>query len=224
MRKLNSAIAVAVGTLFAGAAFAQSNYSIEQRDRTQDMRIEQGVRSGEITRQEAAGLERERAQVERMERRARADGVVTQQERARIDQAQNRVGRDIYRESHDAQVANRGGRGWERANSWERHNVGERGNFERRERSAEFRGREFGHAAAGESHVRPVEARTGGDGHWGNSAQAPGRQAHLQQTPVQQNHVEHAQLQRTQAPQAQSQASRPVTVARQGGYGGRQSR
>ena len=84
MTKFKTAIAVAVGTLFAGAAFAQSNYSIEQRDRIEQARIERGIESGRLTPREAARLQSERAQVERLERRARADGMLTHGAHARM--------------------------------------------------------------------------------------------------------------------------------------------
>ncbi len=208
MTKLKTGVAIAIGSLFAGAAFAQSNYSIEQRDRIQDMRIEQGVRSGQLTGHEAARLERERAQVERMERRTRADGVVTPWERARIEQAQNRVGRDIYRESHDRQVANRGWGGSERSQRWEQRNTNQDRRFGQRDNR-------FG-------------ARANADGHFGRSDLAAGRQPHLQQTEAQRTQVQQAQTQRSWTRPAQTSspatAASPVTVARQGGYSGRHSR
>lgn len=105
MTKFKTAIAIAVGTLFTGAAFAQSNYSIEQRDRIAQERIDRGIRSGQLTSREVARLQFERAQVERLERHARADGVLTQFERARIDRAQDRLSREIFRQSRDRQVA-----------------------------------------------------------------------------------------------------------------------
>src|SRR5688572_7332911 len=118
MTRFRTAVAIAVGSLFAGAAFAQSNYSIEQRDRMEQERIDRGVQSGQLTSREAARLQGERAQIERLEARARSDGVLTRNERARIDHAQDRLGRDIYRETHDRQVAHSNGRsqGWGRRN------------------------------------------------------------------------------------------------------------
>ena len=219
MTKVKTAIAVAIGTLFAGAAFAQSNYSIEQRDRNEDMRIEQGIRSGQLTRQEASRLESERAQVERMERRARSDGVVTQQERNRITRAQDRVSRDIYRESHDSQTANRGGwrgnehgwRGNDRNQGWDHRNGNNDRRFDNGPHSVRFNNRDRARTEHSQSQVHSQSQtdhtgpRAGTDFNRGRSDSAPGRQPHLQQTPVQQARVQVAQ------------ASRPTTVARQGG-------
>jgi hypothetical protein len=123
MNNLKTVVAIAVGSLFAGAAFAQSNYSIEQRDRIEQQRIDRGVQSGQLTSREADRLQGERAQIERMESRARADGVMTQNERARINGAQDRLSRDIRRESNDRQTSNGYGRqGDYRGNGWGRGN------------------------------------------------------------------------------------------------------
>jgi hypothetical protein len=241
MTKFKTAIAIAVGTLFAGAAFAQSNYSIEQRDRIEQERIDRGIQSGQLTSREAARLEGERAQVERLERRARADGVLTQNERARIDRAQDRLGRDISRESHDRQVANSNWRASDRPQGWDRREGAGQRQFDRGVRPEQFNRRE---AVRGERN----------DARFGRSDMAPGRQPHFQQAEFQRNHVQQAQTQRswTRPAQASSaataaspvvqqaqtqrswsrpaQSSRPATaagpvvVARQGGYSGRHTR
>src|SRR3981189_3319979 len=75
----------AAGGLLAasGAANAQSMYEINQRQDYQQNRIEQGVRSGQITRSEEYRLEQGERAIDRAQRRAEADGRVTPQERAR---------------------------------------------------------------------------------------------------------------------------------------------
>lgn len=98
--------------LFGGGAYAQSMYSIDQRQDYQQDRIEQGIRSGQITRSEAYRLEQGERAIDRAQSRARADGVVTPQERARIDRMTDREGRAIYRESHDSQQS------WDRGQRW----------------------------------------------------------------------------------------------------------
>lgn len=105
--------AVLTGSLlFGGGAYAQSMYSIDQRQDYQQDRIEQGIRSGQITRSEAYRLEQGERAIDRAQARARADGVVTPQERARIERMTDREGRAIYRESHDSQQA------WDRGQRW----------------------------------------------------------------------------------------------------------
>ena len=98
--------AVLAGSLLAGgSAYAQSMYSIDQRQDYQQDRIERGIRSGEITRSEAYRLGQGERAIDRAQSRARADGVVTSQERARIDRMTDRQGQQIYRQSHDNQQA-----------------------------------------------------------------------------------------------------------------------
>jgi uncharacterized membrane protein YebE (DUF533 family) len=85
-------------------AFAQANTPrVDQREANQERRIEQGVASGSLTPREANRLERGQQHVENMENRAKADGVVTRQERARLNHAQNVQSRRIYAEKHDRQ-------------------------------------------------------------------------------------------------------------------------
>jgi uncharacterized membrane protein YebE (DUF533 family) len=107
--------AVLTGSLlFGGSAYAQSMYSIDQRQDYQQNRIEQGIRSGQITQSEAYRLEQGERAIDRAQARARADGVVTQQERNRIDRMTDRQGQQIYRQSHDSQQA------WDRGQNWGR--------------------------------------------------------------------------------------------------------
>src|SRR5947208_13302229 len=81
--------------LFCGSAFAQTG--TVQRDVNQQERIEQGLKSGQLTTREAARLEREEAKVERDQARALRDGTLSPAEKARLAREQNKVSRDIYR-------------------------------------------------------------------------------------------------------------------------------
>jgi len=92
----------AIAALFCGSAFAQTG--TVQRDVNQQERIEQGLKSGQLTTREAARLEREEAKVERDQARALRDGTLSPAEKARLAREQNKVSRDIYREKHDAQT------------------------------------------------------------------------------------------------------------------------
>ncbi|AXS80667.1 hypothetical protein [Dechloromonas sp. HYN0024] len=84
--------------------FAQANTPrVDQREANQERRIEQGVASGSLTQREANRLERGQQRVDNMEARAKADGVVTRQERGQLNHAQNVQSRRIYNEKHDRQ-------------------------------------------------------------------------------------------------------------------------
>lgn len=90
----------------SGMAFAEGDTPvIDQRQANQEKRIDQGIASGQLNQREANRLDREQNRIDRMENRAKADGVVTDKERARIGAAQNRASRHIAREKHDAQGA-----------------------------------------------------------------------------------------------------------------------
>jgi hypothetical protein len=85
--------------------FAQGwRKDINAREREQQGRIRAGIRSGELTRLEAARLEAEEARIRLDEARARhSGGVFTPRERAQIQRELNHASRDIYRQTHDRQ-------------------------------------------------------------------------------------------------------------------------
>lgn len=90
---------------FAGIAQAQtSTPRIDKRQQSQRDRIRHGVTRGELTRKETAHAVRDQRHIKRMERKAKADGTVTCRERARIHHEQNRAGRSLHRNKHDAQA------------------------------------------------------------------------------------------------------------------------
>lgn len=88
---------------FAQQGFAQQTPRADLREKTQTMRIVDGVNQGELTPRETRQLARQQRKIRRMERRAKADGTVSSAERARIQQAQNRANRNIRRKKHNAQ-------------------------------------------------------------------------------------------------------------------------
>lgn len=101
--KIAKTIAV-LSLVLPALAFAQANTpGVDQRQANQERRIDQGVASGSLTQREANRLERGQARVDRMENRAKADGVVTPGERARLHQAQDVQSRRIYAQKHDRQ-------------------------------------------------------------------------------------------------------------------------
>ncbi len=74
---------------------------IRRQQSVERLRIRQGVRSGALTAREARLLTREQVRIERHERRAKADGVVTARERARLRAELNAASRHIYRLKHN---------------------------------------------------------------------------------------------------------------------------
>ena len=99
-------VASLLAVAFAAPAFAQTaTPGIDQRQANQEKRIEQGVKSGELTKKEAANLEKREAKLQTDKQKAKADGVVTKQERAKLQHEANRDSKAIYRQKHDAQKA-----------------------------------------------------------------------------------------------------------------------
>jgi len=77
---------------------------INNRERRQQKRIRKGVRSGELTKKEAARLEAQQAKTKAAEAVAKSDGKVTAKERVRLQKRENRTSRRIYRQKHDNQT------------------------------------------------------------------------------------------------------------------------
>jgi hypothetical protein len=102
-----SIIAAIVAATFAlpGLALAQTTSTprIDKRQANQDKRIEEGVKSGELTKKEAARLEKGQARIQKMEDKAMADGKMTKSEARKIERAQDRESKAIARETHDKQ-------------------------------------------------------------------------------------------------------------------------
>jgi hypothetical protein len=102
---LTAALLIA-GTAFSPVATAAGTPRADQRQENQAQRIRQGVASGELTARETKRLVKGQRHVNRLERGAKADGDVTGAERLRIEKAQDRQSRRIYRQKHDAQDRN----------------------------------------------------------------------------------------------------------------------
>ncbi len=76
---------------------------INKREHRQAKRIEQGVKSGALTKEETKRLVREQARIRKMERNFRSDGKLTPKERFRLQRNLSRASAHIFREKHDRQ-------------------------------------------------------------------------------------------------------------------------
>ena len=104
MKRITIAALSVVLIAFAASMASAATPRIDRREARQHARIQQGVRSGELTRREALSLRAGQRHVHRMEWRAKSDGVVTPRERARMTRAQNHQSRRIYRLKHNART------------------------------------------------------------------------------------------------------------------------
>ena len=98
-----AAVSLPVYAQTAPAKDPAATPGIDKRHAEQQKRIDQGVKSGELTAKEAARMEKGQERVQKMEDKAKADGKVTAKERARINQAQDVQSRRLAREKHDRQ-------------------------------------------------------------------------------------------------------------------------
>jgi uncharacterized membrane protein YebE (DUF533 family) len=74
---------------------------VDKREKRQQKRIKDGLRNGSLTKKEALRLEVEQARIRNMERKAKADGVVTFKERAKLQRELNQSSRHIRNKKHN---------------------------------------------------------------------------------------------------------------------------
>ncbi|TGE19359.1 hypothetical protein [Hymenobacter elongatus] len=99
MKTFLFACAAALSLLASSAATAQT------APRTNDQaRIRQGVRSGQLTRTEAARAQAQQADARQARQSARADGVVTPAERHVVRHEERQADRVLYRQKHDSRT------------------------------------------------------------------------------------------------------------------------
>jgi hypothetical protein len=83
------------------SASSQRMQADVQRNENQQARINQGVRSGQLTNKETGALERGQAHVDRSEARAGANGHVSAGEQARTQTTENRQSARVYDKKHN---------------------------------------------------------------------------------------------------------------------------
>lgn len=106
-QKLLVVAALAASVLLPATAQAQRRGPINRHQHHQQTRIRQGVRSGELTRREAARLQAEQARIRVHEAYARrSGGEFTLRERQRIARELRQSSRHIHRQKHDRQDRN----------------------------------------------------------------------------------------------------------------------
>jgi hypothetical protein len=104
MKKLSILLlAGMLASLMASAAIAGTS-RIDRREARQRERILDGRSSGRLARGERARLNAGQRHIYRMERRAGRDGEFTGRERMRIERAQDRQSRRIWRLEHNDRV------------------------------------------------------------------------------------------------------------------------
>ena len=75
----------------------------QNREHRQENRIGQGVKSGELTKHEAKRLARGQKKVDHFQKKAMEDGVMSDEEKAKLEKMQDRQSRRIHKQKHDGQ-------------------------------------------------------------------------------------------------------------------------
>ena len=103
MKKLSLIIAAVL--FISSGLFAQSvkTPKINKKQKNQLSRIEQGVKSGELTKRETKRLLKQEAKLQKQKKIAKSDGVVTKRERAKLNKEANKLSAKIYKQKHDKQ-------------------------------------------------------------------------------------------------------------------------
>lgn len=100
--------AVIVGILivaFAAPVFADpKSRGVDRREHRQKQRIMQGLKSGQLTKDEAKGLMQEQREIRAKEQEMKSDGTFTKEERKELHQDLNEASQNISQEKHDAET------------------------------------------------------------------------------------------------------------------------
>lgn len=172
MKLSKLSLVLLTGSIFSVSAYAQTAATEVQRNVNQQERIQNGLESGALNTREAAKLERDQSQVNRMQSKALQDGNLSAKESARINQAQNRASRDIAREKHDAQTGNPNSASSQRMQADVQRNVNQQTRIGQGIQSGQLSNREVGNLQRGQARVTGAEARAGADGSVGAHEQA----------------------------------------------------
>ncbi len=102
MKKISILVGIGgLAGLFLLSSVAMASGRIAHRQFRQQLRIHQGVRSGDLTLGEIRGLQCEQLSIRHTKRKAWRDGVLDPWERAHLERMQDRASRHIYRYKHN---------------------------------------------------------------------------------------------------------------------------
>ena len=91
-----------VCALLLGSTVVAHAGRVEDRQVSQQKRIQQGIQSGSLTKREAGRLEHRQRDIQRAKKRVRADGRITPAERLQLEAMQDKANKDIYGAKHNA--------------------------------------------------------------------------------------------------------------------------
>jgi len=165
MTFFQTAIALVFTTPLASVALAQGVGTEVQRDINQESRIEQGLKSGQLSTGEAAKLERGEARIDRMEKNALKDGNLSQQEANRINRAQNVESGRINALKHNEMTGNPNSASSQWMQGDVQRNINQQSRIEQGVQNGSLSNKEAANLERGQARVNRAEARAGADGH-----------------------------------------------------------
>jgi len=191
--KFNALITAALLAASAGAFAQTTTAGSVQRDVNQQERIEQGLKSGQLTTREAGKLEREESKVDHLQAQALKDGKLTPAEKARLEGAQNQVSRDIAAAKHNGATGNPTSASSLRMQADVQRNVNQEKRIEAGVQNGSLTNHEAAKLERGQAHVDRKEAAAARDGHVGaaeersiqRSENRQSRKIHRQKTDAQ---------------------------------------
>ncbi len=150
------------------AAWAQTTAEKDQqRDVNQQQRIEQGLKSGQLSTREAGSLERQEQHIDKMEARDMKNGSISPAEQARLNAAQNRVSNHIYADKHNAVDGNPNSASSRRMQADVQRDVNQQQRIQNGMDNGSLTNREAGKLERGQARVNGREANAAADGHVG---------------------------------------------------------
>lgn len=165
-------IALSLSAVFSVSAFAQNAATETQRDTNQQNRVEQGLKSGQLTTKEAGTLERDEQRIDRTQAHDMKNGPLTSQEKAQIQHEQNQASRQIYQDKHNAVTGNPNSKSSERMQSDVQRNANQQARINQGIRSGQLNNHEAGALERGQAHVNRSEANAARNGRIGAGEQA----------------------------------------------------
>jgi hypothetical protein len=130
--KMLSIAGLVLTSVSLGCGMGKAQYlgpNIDQRQAVQAQRIQEGVRSGALTPQEAGRLQAQQQRLQAAKIQMGADGRLDPREQHRLDKMLDKADRRVFREKHDHQVAqpgygqNHGPRFHHHKPPWSQHRV-----------------------------------------------------------------------------------------------------
>jgi hypothetical protein len=158
-------IALAIG-VFSTGAWAQTAAEVDQqRDVNQQQRIEQGLKSGDLSTKEAGALERDEQHVDRMQANDLKHGSMTATQQERLNAAEANTSSAIYADKHNATTGNPNSASSARMQTDVQRNVDQQQRIANGMQSGALTNREAGAAERGQVHVDRREANAAANGH-----------------------------------------------------------